>query len=567
MNETYLELPAENSRSKLAKLFLVSKFFKTSNDLSLCNQLKQLLFDEFNCDSELHFYSKIITLLKDNISDTSATNLYNKSLQLADKIRFASSELHNAQSNTSYLLHVSDSCMCKIASYLSQKDVISLSQVSTDLLIATNQKLFVESCSDRMSFNIDEKFTVRMRTMKSIPYILSMPSSIHIDCCLKKSVSESFKLLHHWFESIFGKVNDLELEVSEYEPNLFLDKIPMNILFEKKGTSYKMLDLSIESQFDYSNRCRKIASGFDKNIFFINYQTYLKQECRNDVENIRQIDALELKGFVSDINDILKALHYNYRKLCIIASEYISNLNNFKIDSEIEALSIFHSKLEHLKLCTTTSSIPYLRVSKSLCKSKKSCIEKLSKQDNLQILELIATDQHFVFHALSVIKVLHEFGYARNIVELLLEAHQIIHDNAGDGREINYIGCDIVKHFKLNQFTKLKTIKLMSKADITASHIDGTALTLGFLECLSKNYSNDVIPTLKKVIIDLNCSYSQRTYNNCCAIEFETIYMKGNFSSQHVKKALQSLTSQAILHHGSTRIKTLFLKLEYQIKR
>ena len=222
--------------------------------------------------------------------------------------------------------------MCKIASYLSQQDVISLSQVSTDLLIATNQKLFVENCSDRMSFNIDEKFTVRMCAMKSMPYILSMPSSLHIDCCLKKSVAESFKFSHHWFENIFSKVNDLELEVSERESNLFLDKIPMNVLFETKDTSYEMLDLSMESQYDYSDGCRMIAKGFDKAVFFINYQNYLTQQCNNDVANIRQIDTLELKGFEADINEILKVLHYNYRKLSVMDSEYISGLNNFKIN-------------------------------------------------------------------------------------------------------------------------------------------------------------------------------------------------------------------------------------------
>ena len=140
------------------------------------------------------------------------------------------------------------------------------------------------------------------------------------------------------------------------------------------------------------------------------------------------------------------------------------------LNSEIEAHAIFHSKLRNLKFSTET--LPSLTISKSLCKSK-SLIRKSTIQDNLQTLEVVARNnqsKYLLRNAFILITSLDNIGYARNIVELRLQADNIC-SRRGNARQITN---EMTRFFELNQFTNLKTIQLLSivtvESEFTLDH-------------------------------------------------------------------------------------------------
>ena len=256
--------------------------------------------------------------------------------------------------------------------------------------------------------------------------------------------------------------------------------------------------------------------------------------------------------------------------MSLIDHEYIAGFN-FEVNSEDEALAIFHSKLRHLKLSNAT--FPCLNISKSLCKSEKF-IRKLANQDNLQTLAIVARDnesKYLLRDAFILVTSLHDIGYARNIVELRLQADTVCRGDGDDEQALN----EMTRFFELNQFASLKTIQLLSEVTVDQQFtLDGIDLTESFLYHLSKKYSDHVIPTLKNVIVELNCSYEhghEYLFGDHDSVnvepDFKTIRLCGKISSKNVEDALFILEQKLLQHNPMINSDTLVLTLHYTVSQ
>ena len=347
--------------SNTACMFSITRLLDQFNDANT-SKFRQLLIKELNYDNETQLLCKILPLLHKSMTNESLQVLKHETMKLAqqqpskyDKTMSVTKQIQQKYKDRLSNLH--SDIIDYFGTFLDKKQSIEIGYLNKQLYIETQKQSYLLKRLNDPPLVVTETAVDKLFAKETNLFAYSLPRHLHL-----KLYDEKQQQLHdsQWYKkNAFSILNSF---TCQYTVNQCLAAIPVEQFFCQKRNRnlnhFAQQHVQEQRTNGYaqarSPQIKKfecIASLWNKEAittFCNNFNNYFVHNCKNDVNNIRNIEQLtvENKTFIVEgmhmTQSLLLTLGQISKKIkmenCAL---YFDNINDLK--------RIFHSNLKALE--------------------------------------------------------------------------------------------------------------------------------------------------------------------------------------------------------------------------
>ena len=329
-----------------------------SDDLTL---FKQELFKQYHIENEKQFISKFLLFSTKFIHHDVVSKVQQAATQISSKSEYAVTKPHDQVSS------LPNDIIGKIGTFVTKKECINLGYTNRHLYIATQSKSFINTVNEcniiEGTMTFDHTIMTTLNVTNITGYGYYFPSTIILDgeklttINIKDETTQpvlKMPIKQDFFNNLFCSVQRLQIKGVRLAPY-----IPMCVLFNKNVHKNKLNVLQICKCFQ-----TPLFSHWGEYFkqFIENYKDYLKNECDNNINNIRRIKRLEISTEENnddelqlELHNIFDALNGTFEELKIQGCQF-KNVNYNCLMSKV-----FHSNLKTISMQQLTLPIEFIK--------------------------------------------------------------------------------------------------------------------------------------------------------------------------------------------------------------
>lgn len=385
--------------SLLSKIVFTTKYLENFNETNV-GTFKQCFMQQLNCKSEAQLWCKIMLMTYESLSSDTVDSLKNAAIEI-NHSNHVGTRKQTATNGKNYSLNrLSVLSLARIGSFLTKTESLKLGYINRDLYIQTQKRSYLLKRHERYQMIIQEADVFSKLSDMINNFAYSAPYSLTLQANSRPVSSRMHKwMMSDWFQILFKNLRTCSVENSK-----FLPFVPSHWLFNRNLKN--ILDLTLH--FDSAQHVQTDIINTNVNKFIASYQDYFTNGCQSNLDLIRKVDKLciirsnapslsnlRIPGHTRPETDLtetentyikplLLSLGCNYKKLCL------KQCGMIKFDNIKELESVFHEKLEELKIDCRTELILTASASESNVR-----YEKQSLTSNLKYLSLKLNHQPY----------------------------------------------------------------------------------------------------------------------------------------------------------------------------
>jgi len=204
---------------KLTQMVKIVKTFKKIDPSSVKN-VRDCLFDLYNCKDEYGFFKRILPLIVQSLSVNESNELLKSITSISEshpiKKDSDSSPNNNESSNINSFSLLSNDVIGNIGSYFEHKDGINFSFVDRDCFLSTRHYGFLSNRYYQHILQLTPTTAVRMVDHQSFPSFSSIPTEIQLRNSPYPTIIQKMLEISQtqWFQNLFSNVSKFIIERS-----------------------------------------------------------------------------------------------------------------------------------------------------------------------------------------------------------------------------------------------------------------------------------------------------------------------------------------------------------------
>lgn len=315
----------------------------SSDDLAL---FKQELFKQYNIKNEKDFISKFLLFSTKFVHHDILLKIHDKASKISSESEYG------LKKSGDELSSLPSDIIGNIGIFLTKSECILLGYVNRHLYVETQSKSFVTHVNsnsiDQGSMTLDRKVIATLNVSNITGYGYYFPSSITFDLDSLSTMNITSETTErvmknpmnkYFFDNLFCSVQGLNIKSTH-----LLRYVPVSLLFNKDIHTRKLKFFGVFFQDDWFSSW---VDGFKE--FIKNYNDYFRNECDNNVKNIRQIKTLQVStksydGSGFKLNGLFDVLNGTFEEVQLLDC----NLEN--VDCNCLLNKVFHSNLKEFSM-------------------------------------------------------------------------------------------------------------------------------------------------------------------------------------------------------------------------